>query len=65
MKYPVIIHKDENPGYGVTIPDIPGCFACGDTHRKKPLPVSRKPWNCIITGKIYQNRQPPPRWRSF
>lgn len=34
MKYPVIIHKDENTGYGVTIPDIPGCFACGDTQEE-------------------------------
>lgn len=31
MKYPVIIHKDENSAYGVTIPDIPGCFTAGDT----------------------------------
>ncbi|MCG8632552.1 MAG: type II toxin-antitoxin system HicB family antitoxin [Desulfobacterales bacterium] len=34
MKYPVIIHKDENTGYGVTIPDIPGCFAYGDTQEE-------------------------------
>ncbi len=34
MKYPVIIHKDEDTGYGVTIPDIPGCFACGDTQEE-------------------------------
>jgi len=31
MKYPVIIHKDEDTGYGVTLPDIPGCFSLGDT----------------------------------
>ncbi len=34
MKYPVIIHKDATTGYGVTIPDIPGCFACGDTQEE-------------------------------
>ncbi len=34
MKYPVIILKDEDTGYGVTIPDIPGCFACGDTQEE-------------------------------
>ena len=34
MKYPVIIHKDENTGFGVTIPDIPGCFAYGDTQEE-------------------------------
>ncbi len=34
MKYPVIIHKDEDTGYGVTIPDIPGCFAYGDAQEE-------------------------------
>lgn len=27
MKYPVVIHKDENSDYGVTFPDLPGCFS--------------------------------------
>lgn len=31
MKYPVIIHKDGDSAYRVTIPDIPGCFTAGDT----------------------------------
>jgi len=39
MKYPVIIHKDEETGYGVTIPDIPGCFAYGDTQEESILNI--------------------------
>lgn len=31
MLFPVIVHKDKNSAYGVTIPDIPGCFTAGDT----------------------------------
>lgn len=31
MRYPVVIHKEKNSAYGVTIPDIPGCFSAGDT----------------------------------
>jgi predicted RNase H-like HicB family nuclease len=31
MKYPIIIHKDKNSDYGVTVPDIPGCFSSGQT----------------------------------
>lgn len=31
MKYTLIIHKDENSDYGVTIPDLPGCFSSGET----------------------------------
>jgi len=31
MKYTLIIHKDDNSDYGVTIPDLPGCFSAGLT----------------------------------
>jgi len=31
MNYPVVIHKDIDSDYGVTIPDLPGCFSAGDT----------------------------------
>jgi predicted RNase H-like HicB family nuclease len=27
MKYPIVIHKDENSDFGITVPDIPGCFS--------------------------------------
>ena len=30
MRYPVYIHID-TAGFGVTIPDVPGCFTAGDT----------------------------------
>ena len=31
MRYPIVIHKDEDSGFGVTVPDLPGCFSAGDT----------------------------------
>ncbi len=31
MEYPVIIHHEKNSAFGVTVPDIPGCFSAGDT----------------------------------
>jgi predicted RNase H-like HicB family nuclease len=31
MRYPVVIHKDRKSAYGVTVPDLPGCFSAGDT----------------------------------
>ena len=31
MRYPVVIHKDSNSDYGVTVPDLPGCFSAGET----------------------------------
>lgn len=31
MHYPVVIHKDKGSDYGVTVPDLPGCFSAGET----------------------------------
>ncbi len=31
MNYPITIHKDKNSDYGVTVPDLPGCFSAGET----------------------------------
>ena len=31
MRYPVVIHKDPGSDYGVTVPDLPGCFSAGAT----------------------------------
>ena len=31
MKYSVAIHKDEGSCFGITVPDIAGCFSAGDT----------------------------------
>ena len=33
MRFPIVIHKDkdEGSGYGVIVPDLPGCFSAGDT----------------------------------
>jgi len=31
MRYPVVVHKDPNSDYGVTVPDVPGCFSTGET----------------------------------
>jgi len=31
MKYSVVIHKEKDSCFGVTVPDIVGCFSAGDT----------------------------------
>lgn len=31
MLFPVVVHKDTDSDYGVTIPDMPGCFTAGVT----------------------------------
>ena len=31
MYFPIVIHKDPDSDYGVTVPDLPGCFSAGST----------------------------------
>lgn len=31
MRFPIVIHKDTDSDYGVTVPDLPGCFSAGET----------------------------------
>ncbi|MDO9139291.1 MAG: type II toxin-antitoxin system HicB family antitoxin [Methylobacter sp.] len=31
MRFPVVLHTDNGVRYGVTVPDLPGCFSAGDT----------------------------------
>ncbi|MEO0456721.1 MAG: type II toxin-antitoxin system HicB family antitoxin [Cyanobacteria bacterium P01_A01_bin.114] len=32
MLWPIVIHKDPNSDYGVTVPDLPGCFSVGSSY---------------------------------
>lgn len=31
MRFPVVIHKEADSDYGVTVPGLPGCFSAGAT----------------------------------
>ncbi len=31
MQFAIVIHHDEGSSYGVTVPDLPGCFSGGET----------------------------------
>lgn len=31
MKFSVVVHKDSDSDYGVTVPDVPGCFSAGSS----------------------------------
>ncbi|MCX7419798.1 MAG: type II toxin-antitoxin system HicB family antitoxin [Planctomycetia bacterium] len=31
MQFPVVLHKDKSSDYGVTVPDLPGCFSAGSS----------------------------------
>jgi predicted RNase H-like HicB family nuclease len=31
LNYPVVLHKDKRSDFGVTVPELPGCFSAGRT----------------------------------
>jgi len=31
MRFPVVLHSDDGVRFGVTVPDLPGCFSAGDS----------------------------------
>ncbi|QEP42075.1 type II toxin-antitoxin system HicB family antitoxin [Ectothiorhodospiraceae bacterium BW-2] len=31
MRFPVVLHSDDGVRFGVTVPDLPGCFSSGDS----------------------------------
>ena len=31
MKFAVVVHHEEDSAYGVTVPDLPGCYSAGDS----------------------------------
>jgi len=51
MQYPIFIHKDKNSSYGVTIPDLPGCFSAGDTI-EEAIKNSHEAIECHLEGLL-------------
>jgi len=51
MRYPIVIHKDKKSDYGVTVPDLPGCFSAGST-MDETLAMAREAIELHIEGLI-------------
>ena len=51
MRYPVVIHKDPECAYGVTVPDLPGCFSAGDT-LEQAVEHAEEAIECHLEGMI-------------
>ena len=63
MRYPIVIHKDLDSNYGVTVPDIPGCFSAGDT-MDDALSQVVEAIECHIEGLLL-DEEPPPMPKSI
>lgn len=58
MRYPVVIHKDKNSDYGVTVPDLPGCFSAGET-LDEALEMAHEAVECHIEGLLLDGEALP------
>jgi len=58
MKFPVVIHKDKDSDYGVTFPDLAGCFSAGDTI-EEALANAQEAAECHIEGILLDSEPIP------
>jgi predicted RNase H-like HicB family nuclease len=58
MKYPVVLHKDDNSDYGVAFPDLPGCFSAGDTI-EEALVNAQEAAECHFKGMLLDSEPFP------
>lgn len=59
MNYPVVIHKDKDSDYGVTVPDLPGCFSAGET-MEEALESAQEAILCHAEGLMMDGEPVPP-----
>lgn len=59
MRYPIVIHKDTDSDYGVTVPDLPGCFSSGETV-DDALTQAVEAIECHIEGLMIDEEFVPP-----
>jgi predicted RNase H-like HicB family nuclease len=58
MRYSIVIHKDPESNYGVTIPDLPGCFSAGET-LDEALNESVEAIECHLEGLLIDGESIP------
>lgn len=58
MRYPVVIHKDELSDFGVSVPDIPGCYSAGSTYNEALINATEA-IECHLEGLLMDNESLP------
>jgi len=60
VRYPAVIHKEKGSDYGVSVPDLPGCFSAGRT-MQEALESAREAVAAHLEGVLLDgDRVPPP-----
>ncbi len=58
MMYPVVIHKEIGTDFGVSVPDLPGCFSAGRT-MQEALEAAREAIAAHIEGMLIDGERVP------
>ena len=58
MKYPLVLHTDNGRDFGVTVPDLPGCFSAGHSV-ENAIENAREAIICHAEGMIFDNEAVP------
>jgi predicted RNase H-like HicB family nuclease len=51
MRFPIVIHKDSDSDFGVTVPDVQGCFSAGAT-LEEAIAMAREAIECHLEGLL-------------
>ncbi len=58
MIYPIVIHKEKKSDYGVTVPDLPGCFSAGRT-LDEAIAMAKEAIELHLEGLVEEGRLIP------
>lgn len=60
MRFPIVVHKDETSGYGVSVPDLPGCFSAGNS-LDDAIESTHEAITCHLEGLLMDGGMVPER----
>lgn len=60
MRFPIVVHKDGTSAYGVTVPDLPGCFSAGDD-LDDAIESAHEAISCHLEGLLMDGESLPER----
>lgn len=58
MRYPIVIHKDADSDYGMSVSDLPGCFSAGESVEEAIACVTES-IECHIEGILIDGKDVP------
>jgi predicted RNase H-like HicB family nuclease len=58
MRFPIVIHKDEDSDYGVIVPDLAGCFSAGSSF-EEALTNAVEAIECHVEGMLLDGESLP------